>query len=42
MDIAVEYGNLYWIRLMKLHPFKIDETNKEKKKKAGLFSKFKN
>ena len=42
MDIAVEYGNLYWIRLMKLHTVKVDETNKEKKKKAGLFSKFKN
>lgn len=42
MDIAVKYGNLYWIRLMKLHTVQVDETNKEKKKKAGLFSKFKN
>jgi hypothetical protein len=28
MDIAVEYGNVYWIRLMKLHTVKVDETNK--------------
>ena len=42
MDIAVEYGNLYWIRMMKLHTVQVDETNKKKKKKAGLFSKFKN
>ena len=28
MDIAVEYGNLYWIRLMKLHTVKVDDTNK--------------
>ena len=28
MDIAVKYGNLYWIRLMKLHTVKVDETNK--------------
>jgi hypothetical protein len=28
MDIAVKYGNLYWIRLMKLHTVQVDETNK--------------
>lgn len=28
MDIAVKHGNLYWIRLMKLHTVQVDETNK--------------
>jgi hypothetical protein len=28
MDIAVKYGNLYWIRLMKLHTYAIPEYRK--------------